>query len=44
MSDIFKLAVDNMNKAGKTVIVSSQNPSVSVLILEPTNILRGGAE
>ncbi len=29
ISDIFKQAVDNLIKAGKTVIVSTQNPSVS---------------
>lgn len=29
ISEIFRQAVDNLIKAGKTVIVSSQNPSVS---------------
>lgn len=29
VSDIFRQAVDFLNKAGKTVVVASQNPGVS---------------
>lgn len=44
VADIFRQAVDNLIKAGKTVIVSSQNPSVSqnlFVLLSSSYVMEG---